>query len=591
MKTQTIHTNEMTLQPLFGQLANKTHNLTGIASTSTDATTHDHKEVKMKSQTNNKTNSRKPIACSFAIAAVLLSLAGASANAQTGSSGKAQSPIGPTTCTLPIGGGNLCPSSSYRIGAVGTVYNSNLTGSPLGDGHVLNSTTVANLQLNATIPAPGGGSCSSGSNPTSSPSVASRVIFPALDASGNCSLGTYAVVGHSAGWRTTIGAGSSRVVSSAGYAGADIYIGSGDGNLYAYGYTSGTPDWVFNPGTGAAFNSSPTTWPNLDGIYIIDDGSYWGVGAIYKVDASTGMLDSKWPVGGVLSNLTPGGTVASASSLAVSTCGGSCNLLFAAGTLAGGGTGDVEAYYSDSGNFKWANTTSLKNPATSSPVVSDRHGLVYVQTTVFCGPVFQQGYQFSGGLIYALDQVTGTEDWKASPIDPQGPCPFTFGLAPSKDGSTSPAPAPIGANVFSSGGSPAYDDAKNYVIASAIVNYVTSNGNGQSDSKFQYSVLNVFDADRRALNGGNKVCQAYINNPVTGAASKVTNSSPEVVSGVIYIGTDDGYIQAYDESTCTNLWNSTEMDSALMGPPVVSFNRVHAVSQNGTLYVWALAGY
>src|SRR5664279_4764354 len=140
MKTQTIHTNEMTLQPLFGQLANKTHNLTGIASTSTDATTHDHKEVKMKSQTNNKTNSRKPIARSFAVAAVLLSLAGASANAQTGSSGKAQSPIGPTTCTLPIGGGNLCPSSSYRIGAVGTVYNSNLTGSPLGDGHVLNST-------------------------------------------------------------------------------------------------------------------------------------------------------------------------------------------------------------------------------------------------------------------------------------------------------------------------------------------------------------------------------------------------------------------------------------------------------------------
>jgi hypothetical protein len=51
MKTLAIHTNEMTLQPFFGRFANQTtHNLTGAVSASTVATTHDQKEVTMKTQ-------------------------------------------------------------------------------------------------------------------------------------------------------------------------------------------------------------------------------------------------------------------------------------------------------------------------------------------------------------------------------------------------------------------------------------------------------------------------------------------------------------------------------------------------------------
>ena len=56
MNPQTIHTNEMTLRPLFGRPANQTtHNPTGTGSHSTIVTTHDHKEVAMKSQ-NTKPN-------------------------------------------------------------------------------------------------------------------------------------------------------------------------------------------------------------------------------------------------------------------------------------------------------------------------------------------------------------------------------------------------------------------------------------------------------------------------------------------------------------------------------------------------------
>ena len=51
MKSQTIHTNGMTLQPFSGRLANATtHNLTSAARLSADATTLDHKEVTMKTQ-------------------------------------------------------------------------------------------------------------------------------------------------------------------------------------------------------------------------------------------------------------------------------------------------------------------------------------------------------------------------------------------------------------------------------------------------------------------------------------------------------------------------------------------------------------
>jgi hypothetical protein len=55
MKTLAIHTNEMTLQPFFGRLANQTtHNLTSVARLSSVATTHDHKEVTMKPQITKK---------------------------------------------------------------------------------------------------------------------------------------------------------------------------------------------------------------------------------------------------------------------------------------------------------------------------------------------------------------------------------------------------------------------------------------------------------------------------------------------------------------------------------------------------------
>ena len=113
---------------------------------------------------------------------------------------------------------------------------------------------------------------------------------------------------------------------------------------------------------------------------------------------------------------------------------------------------------------------------------------------------------------------------------------------------------------------------------------------GQTTSSFLYSILAVYNAQSFSSGGGTLVCSAQIPNPIT-------NSSPEVVDGVIYIGTDDKYLYAFDETECNP---STKilpkipgfplgpMDSPILSPPVVSFNRVHVVTQLGTLYVWGL---
>ena len=84
MKTQAIHTTQTILQPFFGRLANQTtHNLTRVARLSAVATSHDHKEVTMRSQAT-KHNDRIGISltkkistlCSlFAVLVVLLASA------------------------------------------------------------------------------------------------------------------------------------------------------------------------------------------------------------------------------------------------------------------------------------------------------------------------------------------------------------------------------------------------------------------------------------------------------------------------------------------------------------------------------------
>jgi hypothetical protein len=140
---------------------------------------------------------------SLAIAVLVLLVAVSYASAQTLSpSTSGPSGLNPTSCNAAsVGGGNGCPSPQYRYGAAGTattgyIPNAGLTGNPIGDKNVLNSTTVIQLVPLPNTPIGAAGGCQSSTNPTSSPSIESRIIFPALfydvsSGSTYCALFTY----------------------------------------------------------------------------------------------------------------------------------------------------------------------------------------------------------------------------------------------------------------------------------------------------------------------------------------------------------------------------------------------------------------
>jgi outer membrane protein assembly factor BamB len=457
---------------------------------------------------------------------------------------------GTSTCGLPNpAGGRFCVSPQYRFGP-------ELTGAPAAD--VLGVATVPNvyLKFNRNTNS-GGGFVPAG--PTSSPSVITRAIFASQDNNGNWGLWAYnAPGGGSFGWSSVTQNPSLNIGlpirSSPGYPSKNaepyIYAGGEDGNIYAFGYTTGVLGWMYK--TNDAIDSSPTV-SDANEVYMINASGY-----IYKLDGYSGA--AIWPE--FASGLTPGDGSSgspSASSLALSDvpCPGSCTWLFAGGSSLSN-TGSVKAFDAVTGSStaKWS--TQLPQPVTSSPVVSKSNRLVYVQSK------FDYYTGFDGKEIYALDELSGSVVWSALP--PQVPMPPVL------------PPCPNVVGHYFSEGSPAYDQNSQIVVASLKVIYDYSS----CGTQFKYSVLTAFDATR----GGNGAVKwsIVITNPIT-------DSSPTVANGVVYIGTDDGYILAFNEANGNLLWTSPQLDSGLLSPPVVGFNRIYATTQQGTLYVYGLTGY
>jgi outer membrane protein assembly factor BamB len=302
----------------------------------------------------------------------------------------------------------------------------------------------------------------------------------------------------------------------------------GNGNIFVATYNSG----------GDLFNSSPTV-SEANEVYIV--GSL-----IYKVHGNTGSLFPNYPI-------IPNGGFRPANfadSVALSTCGGQ-PCLIVSGEYPSMGIGAVQAYNSVTTAQLWTGRF-FDTPITASPVVSESQGLVYVQ---------------GAGSLEAVDLATGVYNWLAS-----FPGTNASGL-----------------------GSPAYDDSNKYVVVSAnALDCGTAGHPSQTFCVGPFGLLAVYDGTRDT--GGTLVCMSGgYSGPL------FTNSSPTVSNGVIYVGTDDGYVLAYDETSCTNgalnlIWTSPQMTLSgapdpVSSPPVVSFNRIHVVTQSGTLYVYGLPGY
>ena len=166
------------------------------------------------------------------------------------------------------------------------------------------------------------------------------------------------------------------VISSPVVLGQTVYVGSGDGRLYALELATGTRKWAFDAG-----NPIPSS-PAIGG-----GGVFFGTrdGHFYGVDAATGRQRWKmatgplvpWPWG------HESGDVYTSSPA------------FVAGTVYfGAGDGRVYAVDAATGRERWRAQTGGR--VRSSPAVDGSH--VYVGA--------------ADGRVYAFDRATGAERWK-----------------------------------------------------------------------------------------------------------------------------------------------------------------------------------
>jgi outer membrane protein assembly factor BamB len=238
------------------------------------------------------------------------------------------------------------------------------------------------------------------------------------------------------------------------------------------------------------------------------------------------------------------------------------------------GTGVANAFRADTGAPLWPNAATFPSPITSTPVLSEAQSLVYVQSTAGFG-----GRDWTGNLLYALDSTTGALDWSALPAGnpPQPP---------------QVQPCPNGTDWYYNGGSPAYDDTQPSIgpvlVSVARIQYIIPCS--PAWVQFKNSILTAYNAKNKANGGGTVVWTQDIGH-------SISYSSPSISNGVVYVGTDDGYVLAFDELTGNPIWTSPQMvdgnghPDPILGPPAISLNRIHIVTQSGTLYVYGLPGY
>jgi outer membrane protein assembly factor BamB len=74
----------------------------------------------------------------------------------------------------------------------------------------------------------------------------------------------------------------------------------------------------------------------------------------------------------------------------------------------------------------------------------------------------------------------------------------------------------------------------------------------------------------------------------------IVMSSPAIANGVLYVGSGDGTLYAFDASTGTLLWNSGSLGEFVMASPAVSNGMVYVDSGSntnaGSLYAFAPGG-
>jgi outer membrane protein assembly factor BamB len=304
------------------------------------------------------------------------------------------------------------------------------------------------------------------------------------------------------------------VISTAAVADGIVYVGSGDGNLYAFavGCASGgglcTPVWV-GP-TGAGIESSPAV---ADGVVYV--GSADTKLYAFAVGCATGG-DSCTPLWTGSTGDQIGSSPAVAAGVVYVGSEDGSLYAFAVGCASDGAACSP----------LWTGTTT--GSIDSSPAVAG--GVVYVGS--------------SDGSLYA----------------------FAAGCATGGDTCTPVWTAPMGGNVESS---PAVADGVVYVS----------------------SEVGELDAFAVGCASGGGSCTPIWRGPTGGG---VAISSPSVANGIVYMGSGDGLLYAFavgcasGGDTCSPVWTANTGGPEIFSSPAISRGVIYVASYSGKMVAFGL---
>ena len=334
------------------------------------------------------------------------------------------------------------------------------------------------------------------------------------------------------------------VVDANNKIGSTVFIGSTDGNLYALEALSGKLKWKFT--ASGIIVSSPTVMGNLV-IFGSADRT------LYAVNAITGLLEWKFytgsePTGGVIQQ-----TPAAGNSMVYFSCEN--GKLYAIDTTVQILNGIK--YPNQKWQSVYGNSPGVSN---SSPAIAN--GVVYVGA--------------SDNTCYAYDAQTGTQKWK-----------YALNEASNR---SNPVVANNAVYVFTQNSTVYALQAATGVL---IWQKNTDNGYGTGAYFSSPTVANstLYVASTHIGASTNQVCAMDITNgsikwfsdPPPQAAGIIVGGLA-VYNGLLYGGSDNGYLYAWDAATGKLQWAYNTTGTHIYNSPTVANDIVYIADENSTVH-------
>lgn len=310
--------------------------------------------------------------------------------------------------------------------------------------------------------------------------------------------------------------------------GGRVYVASADGVVRALDASTGSTIWAQEVGETDAL--PPDVANGL--VYVMNINA-----EVFALDANSGEIAWSLDLGEDLAsppNVSNGTVYATAI---VDLPGGSGTRTYALDAVTGA--------------LRW------KGPTTGAPdALAVAHGLVYTAGAI-------------GGYVSAYDASTGAEVW--SVFDCGEYCSVGSISAAGRLVFLAYLGSPRGMNALT--GQTAWiasEGAVSYFGAPALAGDAVYLGNGLDQEVVAWNAFNGDVLWRAALPGG------------------TTGSSPAVANGVLFIGSDEGRLRAYDAETGQLLMMSADLGSPFKASPAVADGIVFGAVEDGTVYAFGL---